>query len=179
MRITRRLRVIDLDIPRHLSSTVCRIAGIEATTLRNWMRPPEPAIILGVHDRAAIATGSVHLFTGRRLMQAAMTADLCRLGLAPRRAGMASVFFTDSGIGRRKPCELFPAPDETFLIVRGGEQFDVEIVKVKAGQVPSNVLLGRTATAVIALSINRIYDRVLEELSELETAPEEIEERVR
>lgn len=115
------------DIPRFLSDDVCRAAQIDFITLRNWISRDPPAITLREHDRKALKSGKPHLFTYRRVLQVALTADLVRLGFPPRKAGMMAAGFTDVGdvaippLGdhgdeaERQPGELY-ADGLTFLI---------------------------------------------------------------
>jgi hypothetical protein len=117
----------DQDIPRFLSEDVCRAAQIDAVTLRNWISRDPPAITLREHDRKALRSGKPHLFTYRRVLQVALTADLVRLGFAPRKAGMMAAGFTEVGDvtipkggadreeAERLPGELYP-DGLTFLI---------------------------------------------------------------
>lgn len=157
----------DLDTPRHLSNTVLKVAGIEANTLRNWMRQPEPAILLRKSDRAAADTGSINLFTGRRVLQIAITAELCRLGFPPRKSGMMAAFFTDAGTGRRPPCKLYPEPDGTLLVAHGISDLP-HIVRAPNQQVPLRLLFGpRGDAGAVILDLRNIFYRVIKGVSEV------------
>lgn len=153
----------DLSIPRFFTSDACKAAGIEMTTLRNWISRDPPAILLREEDRAAIV-GGAHLLSYRRVMQIALTAFLSRCGLSPRRAGMMAAVFTDMGNSRRKPCELF-SEGETLLIAMPGEdagQDDTEVVQAR-GDFPVSHLIGG-ARPSIAIHVNSIDRRVREAL---------------
>ena len=48
---------------------------IDPTTFKNWSRSEPPVLMMGERDRAAGGSGHRHLFTLRRVLQAAVTAE--------------------------------------------------------------------------------------------------------
>lgn len=103
----------DMDVPQFFSADLCKAGGIDAATLKNWIAREPPAIHLSDHDRRAFGSGRPHLFTYRRVLLAAICAELVALGLPPRRAGSLARNFTDLGEGgqgikkRRAAGEMF------------------------------------------------------------------------
>ena len=119
MILQRFARCHTLIIPTSLSfsrPTCARPPGSNAATLKNWISREPPAIHLSENDRRALGSGRPHLFTFRRVLLAAICAELVALGLPPRRAGSLAGNFTDFGEGgrqgdnvkRRGPGEMFP-----------------------------------------------------------------------
>ncbi|TPG44222.1 hypothetical protein EAH89_27785 [Roseomonas nepalensis] len=84
---------------RYTSEQVCQAADINLSTLKNWMMR-DPPIILMKKDRGDSergGRGSPLLFSFNRVLQIAITAELVRMGLAPRRAADISLGFSDAG----------------------------------------------------------------------------------
>ena len=115
----------DLDTPRWLSADLCAAAGIDLTTFKNWSRSEPPVVMMGERDRAAGGSGHRHLFTLRRVLQVAITAEFVEQGLPPRLAGMAAFACTDTADGplpglipERQPGDLFPTGWTVVLLHR-------------------------------------------------------------
>ncbi len=91
------MKYIDNIEAHQFSSTdACLAAGISMDTLKNWASRDPPAILLSKAERTD--TGRL-LLSYRRLLQIAIVAELVRVGILPRRAGMWAAGFTDVGDG--------------------------------------------------------------------------------
>lgn len=121
-------------VPQFFSADVCRAAGIDTNTLKNWLRADPSPILMKQEDRLAVGSGRAHLFSFQTAMQVALTARLVALGLPPRRAGMVAAGFTDVSSGNggwvgdtdpyddlRLPCDLFKE-GYTILVAYVGDE---------------------------------------------------------
>lgn len=117
--------------PQFFSTDVARATGVSLATLKNWISRDPPAVLMSDADRQSSTSGRSHLFTFNRIMQVALTAELVRLGIGPRRAGLLAATFTDTDIGSRPagpraeamprtPGQLF-SEGATVLIAYDGE----------------------------------------------------------
>jgi hypothetical protein len=179
----------DFDVPQFFTGQMCGGAGIGHQTLKNWITRDPPALLISAadralfaaqgiriatepHDRLSTQTGRPHLFTFRRVLQAAIVAELSRLGVVPRQAGMLSLAFTDVGDVAavfqgeplpdvRQPGELYPT-GETFLVARAGESIasvvNIDVNKASAATVFG--LLGAGDPASMIVNLNVIDARV-------------------
>lgn len=168
----------NIDAPQFFSADACKAAGIESATLKNWLLPDRHAILMSEEDRRAAGSGRPHLFTYRRVMQIALTAELVSLGFAPRRAGTMAAGFTDVGegfsgwVGEVYPVPKLRGPGElfedgfTFLIASPGEesshvcQVDLKTPLVKLMWSPG---IGTRSTAAM-INVNHVDWRVKESL---------------
>jgi hypothetical protein len=119
--IRRHERDAVLDDPRFLLADVVAVTGMSQNVIKAWLtRGEPPAIPLGPFDRPALGKGSARVFTLRRVISIALTAELVRLGLAPSRAGLLAYALTDGTTRGRPPNEqavLIAFRDsETFVI---------------------------------------------------------------
>lgn len=100
------------DAAQFLAGDACKAAGIDNATLKNWIHPDRRAILMSEDDRRAMGSGRAHLFTFRRVMQIALTAELVQLGFPPRKAGIMAAGFTDVGDGVAAFGDEIPPPTE-------------------------------------------------------------------
>ena len=168
----------DLDTPRWLSADLCSAAGIDLATFKNWSRSDPPVVVMGERDRAAGGSGHRHLFTLRRVLQAAVTAEFVEQGLPPRLAGIAAFACTDMAdaplpglIPARQPGELFPTGWTVVLLHRRRDPWVLnwhpdQPLRLQLFQHPMGAKPG--GTFVLA---NLVYARVLRAL-ELRPLPE-------
>src|SRR4051812_9122842 len=99
--------------------------ALDRKTLDNWIE--RGAVLLSDDDRREAGERKRYTFTFDRTVQIAVTAELVKLGVQPRRAGLAASAFTDMSGGvrsefPRKPGQLFQGA-ETFLVLPAGETF--------------------------------------------------------
>lgn len=182
------------DAPQFFSGDACKAAGIDGATLKNWIVRDPPVILTTDEDRAAFAaayaqdehaigpegpshermatgSGRSHLFTWRRVMQIALTAELVRLGLPPRKAGIVAAGFTDVGDGAgqwgdgpvkfdRLPGEMYPSG--LTVLVTSPDTDTGRVVNVGGKSSLAEVFFHgtRRAAAVALVNVNEINDRV-------------------
>src|SRR4051812_20870107 len=87
-----------LDDPQYLLSDVARAAEIKVSLVKSWVSREPRVILFGPFDRPSLGKGSARVFTLRRVICVALTAELVRLGLTASRAGTASFAFTDANL---------------------------------------------------------------------------------
>jgi len=85
----------DLDEPRFLIGDVVMATGLSVNVLKAWLSREPKVIQLGPYDRESLGRGSARVFTLRRVISIAVTAELVSLGLAPSRAGELAYSLTD------------------------------------------------------------------------------------
>lgn len=118
---------LDPHVAQFFTVDVCAAAGIAPATLVNWISKQPPAISMGADDRPG-TSGRSHLFSFQRAMQIALTAEMVKLSIGVRRAGMLAATFTDMSSGfeanadgsLREPGQLFRT-GYTVLIAYHGE----------------------------------------------------------
>lgn len=173
--------VDDPDIPQFFSLDVCRAASIKYLLLKNWVNRSPPAILISNEDREKlkgvkgpslerVADGPkrAYLFTFRRVMQVSITADLVRLGIPPRKAGVAAACFTDVGdteggwVGESRPAFLVCRnPGQlykdgiTVLIVRSTDQYG-EVRNAKREYLFFNEIFNKDNKSSIIVNLNSI-----------------------
>ncbi|UFN48126.1 hypothetical protein LPC08_19220 [Roseomonas sp. OT10] len=116
---------------RYTSAQACEAAGIPSDTFKNWIMRHPPAILLTDKERKNNGRGRPMMLSFTRIMHITLTAELNRLGMAPRPAAMAAAAFTDTNRGaahggwvgeetppHRLPGQLFPQ-GTTLLLVTG------------------------------------------------------------
>jgi hypothetical protein len=87
--------LIDLDAPQFSSAEACSAAGIDIDTFKNWILRDSSPILLKESERRG---GSARLtLSYRRVLQIALTAELVRLSIPPKRAAAWALGFTDVG----------------------------------------------------------------------------------
>ena len=164
------------DQPMFFTGDVCRAVGIEQSTLKNWIT--RGAILMsdddrkrfGVdgpsHERLASGSGRSHLFTLRRVVQIALTAELVALGLPPLRAAMLALGFTDVGDGGGgwvgEPIELGRLPGQLYkdgltLLVAYPEEESSHVINVDP-KTPLYEVLFRGARQHKALLLVNVAD---------------------
>jgi hypothetical protein len=87
--------VPELDAPRYLLGDAAAAAGISVNTLKAWVSRDPKIIPLGFYDQEGRGKGTPRLFTLRRVIAIAVTAELTTLGINPSRAGDLALAFTD------------------------------------------------------------------------------------
>lgn len=94
---------IDLDSPAWLLNSVAASTGVGLAVLKAWLSRDPVVVPLGPYDQEARGKGSARLFTLRRVLAVAITAELVRLGIAPSRAGELATTFMDGFITGQVP----------------------------------------------------------------------------
>ena len=79
-------------------------AGISSRILRRWL--DHFVIHLRRNDKKPTGSGDPCGFSRTRIIQTAITAELCGLGISPKRAAKAAFEFTDNADDDRPACEL-------------------------------------------------------------------------
>ena len=180
----------DVDAPQFFTADACRAAGIDPATLKNWITRTPSAILLSQEDklkfqeagapietepreRMAAGSGRSHLFTFRRVMQIALTAELVALGFPPRKAGMVAVGFTDVGHGgagyvgdgepiriKRLPGELYP--DGWTILVAESDRETGRTVNVHHNTLLTELLFtsARPPSTLVIVNVNAVDRRV-------------------
>jgi hypothetical protein len=119
-----------MDIARFFTSDACRAAGIDGSTLKNWISREPPALLLADTDSASHVSGRPHLLTFWRVLRIAIMADLVRLAWGPGMAAIAAAGFTDSGSRGRRRGELFPTGTTLLIGPPSAPGEDAPFVKV-------------------------------------------------
>jgi len=158
----------DPHVAQFFLTDVCAAVGISAQTLTNWISRDPPAVFLTDEDRKGKA-GRGHLLTFQRVMQVALTAELMKFGMGPRRAGTLAATFTDTDAGyyaagaRREPGELFTT-GLTVLVAYEGEEW-ATILNAADDTPLRNIFhpvesATKTARAAAVVWVNLIYAQV-------------------
>lgn len=84
-----------LDVPQFLLGDAAFTAGLSTTVLKAWLSRPPFVISLGEADTKPLGKGSARIFTLRRIVNIAVTAELVRLGVTPKQAGAIGFHMTD------------------------------------------------------------------------------------
>jgi hypothetical protein len=109
-----------LDDARFLLADVVAVTRMSQNVIKAWLTREPHAIPLGPFDRPALGKGSSRVFTLRRVISIALTAELVRLGLAPSRAGLLAYALTDlhtrGGPPNEKAVLIAFRDSETFMI---------------------------------------------------------------
>lgn len=123
--------VDDVDLPQFGSADALRAAGIDSSTLKNWISRGDGTLIgldRKIGERKANGPGNSHKMSFRRIMQIALTARLVVLGIKPNIAAYWALCFTDIGDERRSPCHHFPK-GQTWLVSNWREA-DARVVNI-------------------------------------------------
>jgi hypothetical protein len=89
-----------VDEPRYLLGQVAAAAGITADLLKTWIA--RKVIVLGEHDRDAHGKGSSRVFTLRRALIVAATAQFVHLGMSTTDAGSRGNIEIDLALQKAK-----------------------------------------------------------------------------
>ena len=108
----------ELDEARYLPGDAAAAAGLSMPVLKAWVSREPVVIRFGPHDRQPLGKGSARVFTLRRVLCLAFTAELVRLGLKPSSAGAVAYAYTDSDRSQLK------LSDDVFLVVFPGDETD-------------------------------------------------------
>lgn len=143
---------------------IARASGVPVATARTWQHR---GVVLAGEGRGF---GNVVLFSLNRAVQFALTAELSRFGIQPRRAGMVAASFTDlaepaympDADGEvRMPGELF-TKGRTVLIVHEGH--DVGRVVRVSRDTPAELLFNAPGAGpcIVAcmVDVNAVVRRV-------------------
>ena len=125
----------DFDEPRFLLADAAAVAGISTNLLKSWLSRKPIVIALGPHDREPIGKGSSRVFTLRRILTIALTAEMTRLGITPSHAGLLASSFTDMAwpgesweTRQNKILVAYPSSN-TISLVDGDFCFDAALQK--------------------------------------------------
>ena len=165
----------DIDLPQFPSSAACAAARIDLATLKNWAVRKPSAILLTEAERGGPGRARRFAFSFRRVMQIAITADLVKLGFAPRRAVVVAAGFTEVGdspagwndeviMQARRPGQLYP--DGFTILIAHPESELAEVVNVRRNTTFADVLTthARPEEAVALVNINSVDRRVRDSL---------------
>jgi hypothetical protein len=160
----------DVNAPQFPSDLACEAAQIDLATLKNWASRKPSAVLIGDEERVASGEQrSVFRFTLRRVLQLAITAELVKLGLAPREASLHAAQFTDMEDGElpgrqsRRMGELFRR-HHTFMLIYPDAAY-CAIENIKADE-PWRLVVRkgdgapRNFSSAIILNLNQIDARV-------------------
>ncbi len=92
-----------LDVPQFLLGDAAFSADLSTSVLKAWLSREPLIIMLGETDMKPLGKGSARIFTLRRVVNIGVTAELVRMGITPKMAGLIGYHITD-GMGR--PSEL-------------------------------------------------------------------------
>jgi hypothetical protein len=106
--------IFEFDTPRYVLGDAAAAAGISTSLLKAWITRDPIVVPLGVYDQVGRGKGTPRLFTLRRVISIAVTAELVALGINPSRAGNLAFGYTDHEHEEGRYIELESA---TFLIV--------------------------------------------------------------
>jgi hypothetical protein len=104
----------EFDTPRYVLGDAAAAAGISTSLLKAWITREPIVVPLGDYDLAGRGKGTPRLFTLRRVISIAITAEMVALGINPSRAGNLAFGFTDYEHEEGRYVEL---ESPTYLIV--------------------------------------------------------------
>ena len=118
-------RACGTDTPRYVLGDAATAAGITPGLLKAWVSRQPRVIALGQYDQASRGKGTPRLFTLRRIIAIATTAELVSLGISASKASLCAFSFTDlhfEGKGppvqwSKTPYLLVSSHDEIFTFV--------------------------------------------------------------
>jgi hypothetical protein len=160
-----------LDSPHFFFGDVTRATGVSTNLLKAWLSREPRVVRLGPHDIESERRGQSRLFTLRRIISIAITAELVSLGLSPSKAGQIGFFATDFDpvpsfdLTNRSLLE----PDESDLHIYSDGQFyspsvdDEAAIKALLRQTIRNPE-DKPAASCIVFSVGSIAMRVTENL---------------
>lgn len=168
-----RIRLVEpfsVDEPRYLLGQVAFAAGISANLLKTWIA--RTIIVLGEHDRDAHGKGSSRVFTFRRALVIAATAELIKMGVPTTHA---------SRLGRRADWALDEAGGDPLRVegimtlypiddgygVPGGAHPTWTIAKVLKRENSGLDEAYEAPVSFLLLSLKPLTERVLRRLGEL------------
>jgi hypothetical protein len=176
----------ELDKPQFLLGTVAKVAGISPNLLKAWVSRDPNVIPLGDKDVGGKGKGSSRLFTLRRALNVALTAELTRIGIKASIAGKAARLVTDIDYdlldtpkSKTQACNFDPLTSETGVIVVfnpseeiGGFYLTDEEDSIAA--IFSNYSVDNENSEFSALCVRygRVFQRVFKKLAEIEKARE-------
>jgi hypothetical protein len=164
----RLIESFSVDEPRYLLGQVAFAAGISSNLLKAWIE--RKIVPLGEHDRAAHGKGSSRVFTLRRALVVAHTAELVRLGIPPSMAGSAgrALISLDSAGGDPLRVDLLMAlyPEDDAYAWHPLKPQDT-VAKLLGKDAPRQTQAEPPASLIV-ISAKAITRRVLRRLGELE-----------
>ena len=145
-----------LDKPVFLLGEVAEAAGITETVLKAWIA--RKVVPVGKFDIAAQGKGRARLFTLRRAISVAVTAELVRLGVTASQAALFALALTDYEPGAAEleklansDAILLAHPDrEPFVVSRNSRDFTIRRELERGGGV-----------SFVAVGLGPVADRVL------------------
>ncbi|CAA2138748.1 hypothetical protein [Methylobacterium bullatum] len=151
------------------SSITCYAAGIDRKTLNNWLSRQPAVVLLTDEERREAGERNRFSFDRNRVVQIALTAELVRLGVQPRRSAMCAATFTDAAEGPgahprfapRMPGELFKNA-YTFLVVPPGDVAP-KVVPVSAETTVIELMhpeYGLPFSTAIVVKVDDVVERV-------------------
>jgi hypothetical protein len=163
-----------VDEPRYLLGQVAAAAGITANLLKTWI--VREVIVLGEHDRDAHGKGSSRVFTLRRTLIVAATAELVRLGMSTMFAGQTGKSQIDIELRHAKgdPLEIF-----SFTIFQPTTEYRRTIIAADPNLTVADILNFKDnhgheepdegpAVSFMLLNLKALVERVLRRLGELD-----------
>jgi len=84
-----------LDVPQFLLGDAAFTADLSTTVLKAWLSREPLIIALGETDMKPLGKGSARIFTLRRVVNICVTAELVRMGVTPKMAGVIGFQITD------------------------------------------------------------------------------------
>lgn len=167
----RRIGLIEpfsIDEPRYLLGQVAFAAGISANLLKAWI--DRKIIRLGEHDRGAHGKGSSRVFTLRRALVVATTAELVNTGMAASGAGHEGEMFVRGALREAGADPL--RVDGLFALYSETEpEPAISVLAFKPTSTLAKVLKPRkhepTHTSFVLVSMKAVNERVLKRLGEL------------
>lgn len=175
---------LNLDNPRFPLSAVARATGWNVGTLRNYFALNK--FDWNEHDLMASAPGGISLLSLRSVIRLGIAFEFWLMGVSPKEAFHAATKFADfsesrtpvSPLIKRLPCHLFPAPYNTYLVLKSTKPpatmpkdkperfYDVEDLAVENGEqfdlecVIYGLFQGAPGSVAI-VDVNRVWDRIM------------------
>jgi hypothetical protein len=157
----------EFDTPRYVLGDAAAAADISTSLLKAWITREPIVVPLGDYDLAGRGKGTPRLFTLRRVISIAMTAELVALGINPSRVGNLAFGFTDYEHKEGRCVEL---DGPICLIIEPSTTAIIWTIDAKAtlGQILKKTIqsTGEKAASFAVISGGAVKQRVITRLKE-------------
>ncbi|MGC1899125.1 MAG: hypothetical protein WA716_10510 [Pseudolabrys sp.] len=150
-----------VDEPRYLLGQVALAAGISPNLLKTWIA--REVIVLGEHDRDAHGKGSSRVFTLRRALAVAATAEFVRLGMDTSMAGNNGKIEADYGDPLRVDDHLM-----VYYPLKDAYEVAPSLSSTSLRGLLKKPYMEEAPVSFIVFSRKALVERVLRRLGELE-----------
>ena len=156
-----------VDEPRYLLGQVALAAGISPNLLKTWIA--REVIVLGEHDRDAHGKGSSRVFTLRRALAVAATAEFVRLGMDTSMSGNSGKNEADYTLSKAGGDPL--RVDDHLMVyypLKDGYEIAPSLSSTSLRGLLKKPYMEEAPVSFIVFSRKALVERVLRRLGELE-----------